>query len=196
MHILHTFTKLERNSLMYQTIRKHLGLIAGCGFLLCVIAVVGLCAKPLLAAVTASQLCTAMVGKSYAVTQGYLNWDQGNPTKDDRHAGIDYAVPKGTLVRTIIGGEVTFVGGLSGSVGVYDVKRNATVFYLHMENIKVAKGAKIEFGTPIGTVSNVSPQKMGVHLHMEVRTGRQTSAVGEVSGTPTSSLTYNPLIFF
>jgi murein DD-endopeptidase MepM/ murein hydrolase activator NlpD len=144
------------------------------------------------ATVTASQLCTAMVGKSYPVTQGYLKYCTCNLTKDKLHAGIDYGAPDGATVRTILSGTVINVNATIGSVAVYDGYN--TAFYLHMKGIKVSKGAKIQFGTPIGQVSNVNTKN--VHLHIEVRRGYQMNPVGEATSGSTASNTYDPLAYF
>lgn len=182
---------------MYHVFRKLTAFMTSPWMVACVIILAILCPH-VWATVTASQLCTAMVGKSYPVTQGYLAYCTCNATKDKLHAGIDYGVPAGTNVRAVIGGTVTYAGGSCGSVGVYyddpDPNKKATVFYLHLQNIKVKTGDKIQFGTVIGQVGNACTSK--VHLHIEVRRGYATSAVGEASGTPTSSLTYDPLKYF
>lgn len=180
---------------MHQTIQKRSGLFAVCGLVACILTTVCLYAKPLWANVTASQLCTAMVGKSYTMTQGYLNPDPINESPDRKHAGIDYGAPSGTTVRTVIGGKVVRVNPDYGLVGVYDQKKNATIFYLHMRNLKVAEGQIIEFGTPIGTVSNVHASS--VHLHIEIRPGLQLKAVSRESlPADTTKLTLNPLTYF
>jgi murein DD-endopeptidase MepM/ murein hydrolase activator NlpD len=141
---------------------------------------------------THSQLSKAMMGASYSVTQPYLAFNAFNPTPDHRHAGIDYGAPEGRPVRAILGGVVTNVNTSIGSVGIFDGK--ATVFYLHMKNIRVQKNAVIQFGTPIGSVSKVGTG--ATHLHIEVRRGYQTHPVGPSSPGSTASLTFNPLSYF
>lgn len=185
---------------MQNTIQKRPTLFMACGLIFCIIATVCLYTKPLWANVTASQLCTAMVGKSYAVTQGYLNYSKDNATKDDFHAGIDYGVPQGTLVRTVVSGKLVAVDPTIGSIGIDD--GNGVTFYLHMRNLKLKNtdiGKSYAFGTPIGEVSNQGTSK--VHLHIEVRRKtltypNPTQPVGEGSVGSTASLTYNPLTYF
>lgn len=163
-----------------------------CVFLLGIGTALALHCSTLFANTTAAQLCQAMVGKSYTVTQPYLKFSTGNPTPDNRHAGIDYGAPVNTAVRCLLGGEVTSAGGDFGTVGIYD--GNNTTFYLHLEGITVTKGKRIQFGTVIGRVGKKGTSK--AHLHIEVRRGRQSFAVGPTSGQATAVLTYDPLVYF
>lgn len=166
-------------------------LIATCGLIFTI--AICLYAKPLWATVTENDLSKAMFGKSYQVTQRYLNYWEKNETPDGRHAGIDYGAPRGAVVRAILGGKIVRVNKDYGLVAIYDGK--ATVFYLHMNGIKVVENQTIQFGTAIGTVGDVHAN--GVHLHLEVRPGLQYKAVSTESiPKDTEKLTYNPLIYF
>jgi murein DD-endopeptidase MepM/ murein hydrolase activator NlpD len=143
------------------------------------------------AAVTAAQLSFAALGAVYPVTQAYLNLWQGNPTPDHRHAGIDFGAPR-VPVRAVLSGLVLTAGNAVGTVAIFDGV--ATQIYLHMDNIRVRVGDRIQFGTGIGTVGMVGAN--AVHLHLEVRRGKQPLAVGQNSVGATANLTFNPLQYF
>jgi murein DD-endopeptidase MepM/ murein hydrolase activator NlpD len=152
------------------------------------------------ATVTSGQLCTAMVGKSYPVTQGYLSYCTCNNTPKNIHAGIDYGVPQGIVVRSVVGGKLVSIDPSIGSVGIDDGV--GVTFYLHMRNIKLKNadiGKFFQFGTPIGEVSNVGAK--GVHLHVEVRRRTKTypnptQPVGSGTQGTVADNTYNPLSYF
>lgn len=132
---------------------------------------------------------------NYVVTQTYLEKNAVNIgiTPDGRHAGIDFGAPAGTHVYAAKGGTVRSTNVSYGLVAVYDGTN--TVFYLHMRNIRVSAGMKISAGTYIGDVSNAAPFSMKAHLHVEVRTGPQSSAVGVRSGSSTAALTLDPVSY-
>lgn len=136
-------------------------------------------------------LSSRLFGRSYPVTQAYLNRSSLNPTPDGLHAGIDYGAPAGTLVRAVRGGQVLTAGNSYGTVSVFDGQ--STVIYLHLRKIEVRVGQKIEEGkTQIGEVGGVGVPGGRAHLHLEVRRGRQPLAVFTTSGRSTADLTLDP----
>jgi len=85
------------------------------------------------------------------------------------HAGIDFAMPKGTLVRSAGAGTVSFAGQRSGYGTVVEVTHANGLLtrYAHLSSISVPVGQRVEAGTPIGKVGSTG-RSTGPHLHFEV----------------------------
>ena len=86
------------------------------------------------------------------------------------HNGVDLKGRRGTIVRTVFGGEVVFTGD-AGSLGLAVVirhKNNLTTHYGHLSRVLVQAGDLIPSGEPIGRVGD-SGLTTGPHLHFEVR---------------------------
>lgn len=106
---------------------------------------------PLLAAnniFAGGDLSARLFGRSYPVTQDYLNRSSLNPTPDGLHAGIDYGAPAGTIIRAVRGGQVLTAGNSYRTVAVFDGQN--TVIYLHLRKIYARVDQKIGEGTQIG----------------------------------------------
>lgn len=87
------------------------------------------------------------------------------------HAGIDYAAPKGTPVRTVGDGVVEFAGVQRGYGNVIYIKhRNKpdTTVYGHLSRIDVKAGQTVQQGDKIGEVG-ATGVATGPHLHFEFR---------------------------
>ena len=87
------------------------------------------------------------------------------------HAGVDYAAPTGTPVRTVGDGTVEFAGVQSGYGNVIYVKhRNGkdTTVYGHLSRIDVKAGDHVAQGEKIGAVG-ATGVATGPHLHFEFR---------------------------
>ncbi|MDO5699662.1 MAG: M23 family metallopeptidase [Dermatophilus congolensis] len=88
------------------------------------------------------------------------------------HAGLDYAGPIGTPVRSVGLGVVTF----AGPQGAYGNKIEVTlwdgteVHYGHLSRIHVKVGDQVTSGQRIGAIGNTG-RSTGPHLHLEVRPG-------------------------
>ena len=103
------------------------------------------------------------------------------------HTGVDIPAPKGTPVLAAAAGKVTWAG-----YGLYALKEDPNdpyglavairhdfgyqgetlyTVYGHMDEIMVAKGQHVEGGQVIGKVGDTG-QVTGVHLHFEVRIGK------------------------
>ena len=103
------------------------------------------------------------------------------------HTGVDIPAPKGTPVLAAAPGKVTWAG-----YGLYALKEDPNdpyglavairhdfgyqgetlyTVYGHMDEINVAKGQHVEGGEMIGKVGDTG-QVTGVHLHFEVRVGK------------------------
>lgn len=88
------------------------------------------------------------------------------------HAGMDFAGPVGTPIRSVGLGIVTF----AGSQGAYGNKIEVTlwdgteVHYGHLSRIDVKVGEQVTSGQRIGALGNTG-RSTGPHLHLEVRPG-------------------------
>jgi murein DD-endopeptidase MepM/ murein hydrolase activator NlpD len=86
------------------------------------------------------------------------------------HAGVDLAAPTGTPIVASRGGNVTFVGWMSGygqTVMVYHGDGVATL-YAHMSAFSVSQGSYVAQGGQLGAVG-MTGTATGPHLHFEIR---------------------------
>jgi murein DD-endopeptidase MepM/ murein hydrolase activator NlpD len=86
------------------------------------------------------------------------------------HQGLDYAVPGGTAVSAVNAGTVLLAGPLyfEGNCVVLDHGQGLMTLYLHLSEIKVKQGERIERGQQIG-LSGGTGRASGPHLHLAVR---------------------------
>ena len=86
------------------------------------------------------------------------------------HQGLDYAVPSGTPVAAVNSGTVLLARPLyfEGNCVVLDHGQGLLTLYMHLSEIKVTEGEKIERGEEIG-LSGGSGRATGPHLHLAVR---------------------------
>ena len=85
------------------------------------------------------------------------------------HTGVDYAVPKGTVVVAASGGKVVFShhGSAFGNHQIdIVVGPKSRDFYAHMSQRLVANGITVRAGQPIGRVGDEG-NVTGPHLHFE-----------------------------
>jgi murein DD-endopeptidase MepM/ murein hydrolase activator NlpD len=87
-----------------------------------------------------------------------------------QHAGIDYAAPIGTPVRTVSDGVVEFDGVQKGYGNVVVVKHSAerSTLYAHLSRIDVKPGQSVTQGMTIGAVG-ATGWATGPHLHFEFK---------------------------
>ncbi len=100
-----------------------------------------------------------------------------NPSTYPGHVGIDFAQPKGTIVRASGKGRVTQISfSNTGGWRVWIKYDNGTIKYVHMDSradILVNVGDEVEYGQPIakvgkyGQASGNIPASTGYHLHIE-----------------------------
>jgi len=85
------------------------------------------------------------------------------------HRGVDIAVPQGTPVRAMAGGQVRFAGVQSGYGNVVWVDHGGAVLtvYAHLSRIDVATGQSLGPGEVVG-LSGATGNAAGAHLHFEV----------------------------
>jgi murein DD-endopeptidase MepM/ murein hydrolase activator NlpD len=86
------------------------------------------------------------------------------------HQGLDYAVPSGTPVAAVNAGTVLLARPLyfEGNCVVLDHGQGLLTLYMHLSEIKVTEGEKIERGQELG-LSGGSGRATGPHLHLAVR---------------------------
>jgi murein DD-endopeptidase MepM/ murein hydrolase activator NlpD len=86
------------------------------------------------------------------------------------HQGLDYAVPSGTPVDAVNNGTVLLARPLyfEGNCVVLDHGQGLLTLYMHLSEIKVKEGEKIQRGEEIG-LSGGSGRATGPHLHLAVR---------------------------
>jgi murein DD-endopeptidase MepM/ murein hydrolase activator NlpD len=87
------------------------------------------------------------------------------------HTGVDLAVPEGTILRSIVEGEVTNVFDGSGNIGE-GVKilgeDHKEYIYGHMSDVDVKVGDKVHFGDVLGESGNTG-NSTAPHLHFGVK---------------------------
>lgn len=85
------------------------------------------------------------------------------------HSGIDFAAPRGTIVRSIQTGKVSFVGRRGGYGSVVEVTHaNGFVSrYAHLKRFRTKLNQKVSRGSIIAEVGTTG-RSTGPHLHLEV----------------------------
>lgn len=90
--------------------------------------------------------------------------------RSSKHTGLDIAAPKGTPIKVIADGKVTFAAQ-SGSYG-YLVKvdhgNGVETWYAHTSKMYVTVGEEVKAGDIIAAVGSTG-NSTGPHLHLEVR---------------------------
>lgn len=86
------------------------------------------------------------------------------------HQGLDYAVPSGTPIAALNRGTVLLARPLyfEGNCVVIDHGQGLLTMYLHLSEIKVKEGERIDRGQQIG-LSGGTGRATGPHLHVAVR---------------------------
>lgn len=102
------------------------------------------------------------------------------------HQGVDIQPsPRNCTVYSQHEGTVVRSGGEWGAVGIYDSSAKRTFYYLHMKDIVPVKNSTVSVDDVLGTSSNKGVS--GIHLHFEVRNGKNTS-IGDGYDTKLTSL--------
>ncbi|MEH7249185.1 M23 family metallopeptidase [Neobacillus niacini] len=91
--------------------------------------------------------------------------------REGPHTGIDLSVQEGTILRSIVDGEVTNVFDGSGNIGegvkiLGEDKRE--YIYGHMSDVDVKVGDKVNFGDVLGESGNTG-NSTAPHLHFGVK---------------------------
>ncbi len=124
----------------------------------------GLDGKPKTGSFLASPMEFSRVTSGFAMRMHpiFRDWRQ--------HKGVDYAAPKGTPVRTVGHGLVTFSGWQNGYGNVVVVQhgKERETLYAHLSRIAVRKGQAVTQGEHIGAVGSTG-WSTGPHLHFEFK---------------------------
>ena len=86
------------------------------------------------------------------------------------HYGIDFHAPEGTPVRSMMDGVVTLVENnmyFTGGTIIFDHGHGISTLYMHMKEIYVKKGQKVEKGEIVGTLGQ-SGRATGPHLDVRL----------------------------
>jgi murein DD-endopeptidase MepM/ murein hydrolase activator NlpD len=89
------------------------------------------------------------------------------------HAGVDFAAPHGTPVRSVDDGRIAFAGTQNGYGKVVYIEHaggHRTTVYAHLSRMDVRAGDIVRTEQTIGAVGNTG-LSTGPHLHFEVREG-------------------------
>src|SRR5918992_4848276 len=88
-----------------------------------------------------------------------------DPYAAGQHRGVDIGAPAGTPVRAASAGSVSFAGTVpsGGRAVTVRTEDGLSVTYLELGAIRVARGAEVVEGDPIGTVGPAA------HVHLGVR---------------------------
>ena len=86
------------------------------------------------------------------------------------HGGLDYHAPVGTPIKAINRGTVLLARDLffEGNCVVLDHGQGLLSLYMHLSEIKVQEGERVERGQEIG-LSGASGRATGPHVHLAVR---------------------------
>jgi murein DD-endopeptidase MepM/ murein hydrolase activator NlpD len=86
------------------------------------------------------------------------------------HQGLDYRVPPGTPIAAANRGTVLLARPLyfEGNCVVIDHGQGLLSLYLHLSELKVKEGERVERGTEVG-LSGATGRATGPHLHLAVR---------------------------
>jgi murein DD-endopeptidase MepM/ murein hydrolase activator NlpD len=128
--------------------------------------------------ITEEDLSKRIFGAVYPVTLRFLD-PLPKSIGTGAHAGIDYAAPRGTVVKSATSGKVIKVAEDVGGVFIYDGAN--TIIYLHMTDIKVKVDDSVSIGTELGKVGSTGIAT-GPHLHLEVRKGYSEYATSPNAG--------------
>lgn len=86
------------------------------------------------------------------------------------HAGMDFAAPRGTPVKSAGDGEVIHAGRRSGYGNLVEIRHTTGLVtrYAHLSKFNVKTGQKVRAGQIIAQVGSTG-RSTGPHLHFEVR---------------------------
>ncbi len=95
-----------------------------------------------------------------------------NGVPRDRHAGLDFASPAGTVIRAPAAGRVVLVDALyyTGNTVVIDHGYGLVSIFAHLQRTMVEEGVNVARGARLGTVG-ATGRATGPHLHWSVRLG-------------------------
>lgn len=140
-------------------------------------------------ALTSSELSQLVLGGAYTITNGYA--------PNGKHAGVDFGGTSDgiTSVASPVHGTILANTSACGKVAIFDGSN--TIIMAHMTSLTTLPvGSTVSIGTYLGKVSKVvggGCSVTGPHLHMEIRTGQNTSMAlptADNTGTTRDPLSY------
>jgi murein DD-endopeptidase MepM/ murein hydrolase activator NlpD len=92
------------------------------------------------------------------------------------HAGVDYGVPRGTVVSACASGRVVLACFriVTGNSVVIEHLPGVYSIYYHLDTIEAAEGALVKAGARLG-LSGSTGLATGPHLHWEIRVGAENA---------------------
>jgi murein DD-endopeptidase MepM/ murein hydrolase activator NlpD len=96
----------------------------------------------------------------------------GEQRSDHIHQGLDIAMPYGSKVFTLFGGQVSNIGYEKDGYGNFVIVLNPNGYqelFGHLSRVTVSKGQNLTKGQKIGEVGSTG-SSTGNHLHYEIRT--------------------------
>jgi murein DD-endopeptidase MepM/ murein hydrolase activator NlpD len=104
------------------------------------------------------------------VTSGFAMRMHPLKQTSQKHNGVDYSAPTGTVVRAVGDGTVGMAGWQNGFGNMVEIKHASgrSTLYAHLSRIEVKKGQHIEQGQRLGAVG-MTGWATGPHLHFEFR---------------------------
>ena len=94
--------------------------------------------------------------------------------RSSNHTGLDIASPKGTPIKVVATGTVTFASyqGSYGNLVKVNHGNGIETWYAHTNKMYVTAGKKVEAGEVIAEVGSTG-NSTGAHLHLEIRMNGQ-----------------------
>ena len=107
--------------------------------------------------------------QSYQLT---ATFGEGSALWANRHTGLDFAAPTGTVLTSITTGQVISASyaGAYGNRIVIRTPEGTELYYCHLSAYAVQPGDQVSAGQTIGKVG-ATGNVTGPHLHLEVRPG-------------------------
>jgi murein DD-endopeptidase MepM/ murein hydrolase activator NlpD len=101
------------------------------------------------------------------------------------HAGVDYGIPRGTVVGACGAGKVALARSriVTGNSVVIEHLPGVYSLYYHLDTIAVSEGQQISAGERIGT-SGATGLATGPHLHWEIRVSGENTDPDAFLGRP------------
>ena len=102
-------------------------------------------------------------------------YGESSSRRSSRHTGLDIACSKGTPIKVVAPGKVTFAAssGSYGNLVKIDHGNGVETWYGHCNSISTKVGANVNAGDIIATVGSTG-NSTGPHLHFEIRINNLT----------------------
>ena len=109
---------------------------------------------------------------AYSITSRFGNRTDGPFVDFEHHNGIDLACARGTAIRAVDSGIVTYAGyrGSFGNVVFVEHDGGITTIYAHCDSVLVTSGTRVMKDQVIARVG-ATGQASGYHLHFAVQKG-------------------------